>query len=565
MKPLYARLPWTSLALAWLAALGVLFVWLAITPNGLLREQLKGLQFWSLESCAALGLVLGVAVAREASRLLDRRDTARLVVLGTLALLLTVFVAPRTNRIFYDEQIYQNIGQNMADLKLAQMCNDGNVEYGWLRCSNGEYNKQPYAYPHLLSLFYRLVGVHENVAFAMNAAAGVLTVCSVYALVLVLFDDRLAAFFAALLLALTPEQIVWSATAASEPASSLACVLAVMCAAYFVRSRSTPALAAAATAAAYSVQFRPESLLVAPVIGLLLWQGARDEFAKPRLWWAGLLFLCLVAVHIGHSFAVRNEGWGTNEARLSWRYALANLPVNGGFYLGDERFPIVFTILGVLGLASRQPRKGRMVMAVYFLLFFGIALLFYAGSYNYGADVRYSLMTYPPLTVLGGLGLARLMSWVEQMRPTFPIRRLATAGLVFQFLAYAPLVRATTEEAWAARTDVRFARSVARGFPANAYVLTHNPGMFQVWGVNAGQMSLVATNPNYLEYLSSRYAGGVYLHWNFWCNVEDPTQRGFCRKVLDLGPVEVAAKHLERDQVFVFYKIGQPASVPTSR
>ena len=47
---------------------------------------------------------------------------------------LTLFVAPRTNRIYYDEQIYQSIGQNLADLRLAQMCNDGSVEYGRLQC-----------------------------------------------------------------------------------------------------------------------------------------------------------------------------------------------------------------------------------------------------------------------------------------------------------------------------------------------------------------------------------------------------------------------------------------------
>ena len=38
--------------------------------------------------------------------------------------------------------------------------------------------------------------------------------------------------------------------------------------------------------------------------------------------------------------------------------------------------------------------------------------MFYAGSYNYGADVRYSLMTYPPIAVLAGLGAARLVRLV---------------------------------------------------------------------------------------------------------------------------------------------------------
>ena len=42
-----------------------------------------------------------------------------------LACVLAGLVAPRTNRIYYDEQIYQGIGQNLSDLRLAQMCNDG--------------------------------------------------------------------------------------------------------------------------------------------------------------------------------------------------------------------------------------------------------------------------------------------------------------------------------------------------------------------------------------------------------------------------------------------------------
>ena len=116
--------------------------------------------------------------------------------LTAVAVGLTVFVAPRTNRIYYDEQIYQSVGQNLADLKLAQMCNDGIVEYGRLQCWSGEYNKQPYAYPHVLSLAYRLFGVRPATAFVVNAAVMGLTVCCLYLLVFILFGDRDAAFFA---------------------------------------------------------------------------------------------------------------------------------------------------------------------------------------------------------------------------------------------------------------------------------------------------------------------------------------------------------------------------------
>ena len=550
-----SRGAWISLLSAWIVGFAALAVWLLQTPTGLLREQLKTFQLWSLETCVALGLVLGCAVVPGLWRGLDRGDALRMATVGALALGLTVFVAPRTNRIYYDEQIYQGVAQNLADLKLAQMCNDGTVEYGRLQCWSGEYNKQPYAYPHMLSLVYRVFGVHATTAFAVNAAAIVATVCLVYLLAFTMFHDRITAVFAGLLIPFVPQQVIWSATAAAEPSASLACVVALLSVAHFLRSRSTIALAAAAVATAYSVQFRPESILIVPVIGLLLWFRSRDEFTRPRLWWLGLLFFALTALHVAHLFAVRNEGWGANQARLSLGYVTANLRVNGWFYLGDERFPIVFTLLAALGLSSRRRVPERMALVAYFLVFFGMDLLFYAGSYNYGADVRYSLMTYPPLAVLGGLGAAHVVRWLNHLRPGLPAQAAVMAGLAFQFLWYVPLVRATTEEAWAARADVRFAKSFVPELPENSYVLTHNPGMFHVWGVNAGQMSLVVANPGYLDYLGSRYAGGVYLHWNFWCNVQDPVQRDFCQKALDLKPIELMREYRERDQRYALYRI----------
>ena len=265
------------LAAAWVVMLGGLVAWIARTPPSQLREQLKIAQFWSLEACVALGIVLALAVARELRReFVSSRDRLQILALVALALLLTLWVAPRTNRIYYDEQIYQSVGQNLSDLRLAQMCNAGVVEYGRLECSIGEYNKQPYAYPHLLSVAYRLFGVHEMTAFVVNALAMAAMVFAVYLLTWALFEDRVAAWFAALIMALTPQQIVWSATAAVEPTASLACVTALLCAALFVRSRSTVALAATACSAAYAIQFRPESPLVLLIIGVLLWRTAPD-------------------------------------------------------------------------------------------------------------------------------------------------------------------------------------------------------------------------------------------------------------------------------------------------
>ena len=163
---------WIAVASAWVISLCALLAWLLWTPWFALRAQLTLLQFWSLEICAALGLVVSPLVLWDCVRRLSRRDLLQVTLPLALALGLTLGVAPRTNRIYYDEQIYQNIGQNLADLRRAQLCNDGAIVGGRLQCSSAEYNKQPYAYPHALSVVFRIFGVGPRAAFAERLATG---------------------------------------------------------------------------------------------------------------------------------------------------------------------------------------------------------------------------------------------------------------------------------------------------------------------------------------------------------------------------------------------------------
>ena len=99
----------------------------------------------------------------EARRLrADRRLLLAAAAVGAVAWVLSSSLAPRTNRIYYDEQIYLGIAQNLTDLRLAQMCNDGTVEYGRLQCWRSEFNKEPNGYPYLLSLVFRAAGVGDS-------------------------------------------------------------------------------------------------------------------------------------------------------------------------------------------------------------------------------------------------------------------------------------------------------------------------------------------------------------------------------------------------------------------
>jgi len=547
------------------AAVGVLTVeaaaltlWLAATPIGLLRVELSRYQFWSLECCVFLGLAIAAAVIYELAQTLERRDLAAALMLGALTAVLAATLPPRMARIFYDEQIYQNVARNLADSRRAQLCNDGIVENGQLHCARAEYNKQPYAFPHLLSLAYRAFGVRDATPYVVNIAAAALSSALLYLLTLALFEDRVAALFAALLYALMPEELVWAASGASEPTAALACIGALAAAACFIRARSDAALAGTAIAVAYAIQFRPESILIVPVVALLLWQRAREELLRPRMLWAAALFIPLAAMQMGHFAAVRNEGWGTTADRMSMAYAAANIRVNGWFFLADRRFPFGYALLAVAGLAAPKLRPGRATLATYFSVFFGVVLLFYAGSYDYGADVRYSLSTYPALVVLAGLGSAWLSGAAGRFQPAVAAALALAAAAQFAFVSL-PVVRSRDDSAWAARADVDFAHGFTLRLPQGAYVLSHNPGMFHVWNVSAGQMSL-ATDRVFLDHLFESSPGGVYLHWNYWCNTDDPIHRALCTQVLSLTSPEIAGEERTRDQHYVFYRL-KPAKI----
>ena len=549
------------LAGAWMLTTGLVILWVTTTPNGVLRDQLRRWQFWALEMQFWLLVALSCLSMPSFLQSLEvtRRDARIAVIAAVMAFVIATVVAPKTNRIYYDEQIYQSIGQNLTDLRLAQMCNDGTLEYGSLQCWRGEYNKQPYGYPYVLSLAYRVFGARDGIASTLNTVIVACIVLVVFLLATALTGSSRAGAYASVIGALIPEQLRWGHAASAEPSAALCCAFAVLAAVAFVRLRSTAALLWTVVACAFAVQFRPECVLVVPMTALIFVIYARDELSTDRLWWVAVIGVLLITVHIGHMVAVRNEGWGTSGDRLSTVYIINNLRTNGWFYLADARFPFVYSLLGLAAVALWR-RREMVVMAAYFLLFWGMFLCFYAGSYNYGADDRFSLMTYPPLAIAAGIGSWRVG---EVLGRRFHAMRAATviiAALVAQFLCYLPFVRATGEEAWAARADVAFAHAVVRDLPRNSIVLTHNPNMFHLWGQNASQVSIAVSEQGYAEnVLVPRYAGGVFFHWNFWCDVADPTQQAFCRMVLERFPHSLVREYYERDYRYAIYRLDLPA------
>ena len=195
-------------------------------------------------------------------------------------------------------------------------------------------------------------------------------------------------------------QLQWSNTAAAEPTAALLCALAVATAVHFARVRTTTALAWTVAASAFAATARPECILIVPLNVLVVALLAPGELARRRLWGGALGGLALLAVSLLHMAAVRNEGWGTTGPQLSWQHASSNFAVNFWFFFADERFSALCGVAAIVGASAFTRVRERAVLIAYALVFWLVFLFFYAGSYNYGADVRYSLMTYSPMAIL---------------------------------------------------------------------------------------------------------------------------------------------------------------------
>src|SRR5206468_2133582 len=106
--------------------------------------------------------------------------------------------------------------------------------------------------------------------------------------------------YAALVMALVPEQLRWAHTAAAEPSAALATAFALLSALAFVRLRSTQSLMWMIVASVFAMEFRPECLLVAALVAAVCLLYAPEEFTQRRLWSLCLVGLLLSAGHIGH-------------------------------------------------------------------------------------------------------------------------------------------------------------------------------------------------------------------------------------------------------------------------
>ena len=335
---------------------------------------------------------------------IDRKTWIILLIIFIFGLSLRTFVAPHTHNIYFDEHVYMNVGQNIANEGKGVMTLYGTPE----KCFEYHYIKQPIGYPFLLGSAFKLFGTSETNAHYTTAIISSLAIMTVFLISYLLFENEKISMISTFIFTLVPISIIWAPTTSSDTAFVFFMGLTIFGFLSYFKNSKNRLLFFSFVCLAYTVQMRPEGLiLLIPVISMFF-LFKKDLFVtinKKKVILILLIFSILIIPHLLHTNSYKEHSWDNPDGvKFDIKYVGENFQDNSLFFFENTRFPVVFTAFALIGLFLGKMLKEKTFLAMWFLIFFGTYLLFYAGSFNYSIDVRYSLTMYIQLSIIGGLG-----------------------------------------------------------------------------------------------------------------------------------------------------------------
>jgi 4-amino-4-deoxy-L-arabinose transferase-like glycosyltransferase len=306
------------------------------------------------------------------------------------------FLVP-IHRLFFDEDIYINIANNLSRAPVNQVTVVGDPD--GVKVSS--YYKEPPGWPVLLSLVFRLTGTSESVAFWVARMMFALAIAAVFHLAREVLESRKRALIAAICFGATPVCFWFSLSAGTDiPAALLATV-----GMWGLFAANAPLAAAGFALAA---QTRMELIILVP----LIWISSKIP-TKWKLVSAGLVVVEISHIALVMSLAPELARAERIPAAFSMQYFAANLKSNAVYLLNPFSFFAIITVLAILAVI-----KGNRLLIAPAAVLFGVYLVFYAGSFD--MNPRYSIQILAPVVVLGAsMARGRRMLLLLTIVPAF--------------------------------------------------------------------------------------------------------------------------------------------------
>jgi hypothetical protein len=511
--------------------------------------------------------VLNLKDLRKLLKPINKKVWLSVIAIFLLAFYIRMFVAPQTHRVFFDEDIYLDIGKEILTERKACLCNYGDYK-GCYECI---LMKWPNGFPFTVAVAFSIFGISEPVGYALNIFLGSLSAVLIFLIGYLISKEVKIGLFAALMFALIPQHIVWSSSTASEPMFVFYALLAVFAFLLSFEFNTWWSNLFAISSLAFAMQVKTESGALLALFGLLMLlldKKLRIKIGTMKFLVPWIIFLVLVTPYIIHTYhSSKTDPWGSSGKMFGFEFFKENAPTNTWFWtFGYETIehPLLFTIFALIGfIFTFKKEKGIIFfLGIWFMIFFMVYAFFYAGSVRYGTDVRYSLIGYPPLVLLAGYGVFFLHKNLSKkiksdlLISSIFVLIIFILGFSFYYKSVSTMPNDITE-ANQARIYHDFVVDYAKNLDKNCYILSHVSSIYLVLGKGSLQ-TWNGQNEQVMRELFSK-TDCVIFDDGFWCNLE-PYKSSVCKNIFDkfkITPLDsVTAK--EGKPTYTLYKIENP-------
>jgi 4-amino-4-deoxy-L-arabinose transferase-like glycosyltransferase len=488
-----------------------------------------------------------------------------LIMIFVLAFSIRMYITPHTHRVYFDEDIYLDIGKEIFLRGKGLLCNYGDSK----GCYEYDFMKWPNGYPLLLTVPYAAFGINEAIVYDFVAFLGSLSVVLIFFIAYLLSKNERISLYAALFLALASIPIMWSGTTASEPVFMFFTLLAFFFLALSLESNSLKIAALALFALAYAMQIKAEGVFLLPVALLMIlfldknWAKKFRSYKFLSLWIIFFIFIAPYLIHV--RLAEKIDTWGAEGSKFGLEYTKRNIPENFIFWINGYptiEHSILITAFALFGLCYYfgKNKNTLLFISAWFMIFFLLYGFFYAGSVRYGVDVRYTLTQYPPLILLAGYGVDGLSKVFSRkgIKHLFDIGLVAVI-LVSFYLFYLPSIATPADqirEAYGARHYHDFAVNETKNLDSSCYILSHVPSIYLVMDMGSLQ-TWNGQNQQRMDELFKK-TNCVVFDDGYWCTLP-PYKESVCKNIFEnfkLSEINHFQDTIEQRN-YTFYRVSQ--------
>jgi 4-amino-4-deoxy-L-arabinose transferase-like glycosyltransferase len=476
---------------------------------------------------------------------IKRKYLLLLFLISFFFFLFEIFYVKPTERIFFDEHLYQDEAINIIKQFNAKMCVYGTSD----NCKILTYYHQGIAWAYIIALSYLIFGINVmHSAWNLNLIFSTFSIPILFFITFLLTKKESTSILATFFYSLTPLTLIWARTGCAEVSLVFFSLLSILSLLLWLQTKNKKIFIFLLSSLTFAAQAKIEGVFILAIIFafyILLSNFKLEEFLEFFIYLFFLLFPAFVYLLIQY----QQDSFGqTQNIKFSINYFVENIVTNSLFWFNyyqngtpiqtqnvNNLFLPIFAIFSIFAIKEKELRRKVLCIGIWFIVPFLLYASFYAGSVTYGVDNRFMLSCVAPLSILGAIGISKIYSLfsfskISKIFGVF-IFSILILVYVYEFLLLSPYVVVDPMQIWEAH-DARvyvfdFVLKHYNDFPKDCYFVSYVPGLFRALGRNG-----IYTETFFGLYSSGELKGKcLVFDYGYWCIVP-PFHDTTCKAIL---------------------------------